>query len=155
MSSSVRSPVELEYPSSDGTPMAASAAQGIPLRYPATGLRDYFRDRHDGYVSGNHAAMLTMNTVDDQSEQSSNSVTATVNGATRSWGTTEDPRRAGGAGKQIAIGRTEITIPTRWIPVVMGAATVRFPIVQRVMAMTRPNGPSRADLPAPSPPCRR
>ena len=49
--------------------MAASAAQGIPLRYPATGLRDCFRDRHDGYVSGNHAAMLTMNTVDDQSEQ--------------------------------------------------------------------------------------
>ena len=86
MSSSVRSPVELAYPGSDGTPMAASAAQGIPLRYPATGLRDYFHDRHDGYVSGNHAAMLTMNTVDDQSEQSSNSVTATVNGATRSWG---------------------------------------------------------------------
>ena len=53
MSSSVRSPFELEYPGSDGTPMAASAAQGIPLRYPATGLRDCFRDRHDGYVSGN------------------------------------------------------------------------------------------------------
>ena len=86
MSSSVRFPVELAYPGSDATPMAASAAQGIPLRYPATGLRDYFRDRHDGYVSGNHAAMLTKNTVDDQSEQSSNSVTATVNGATRSWG---------------------------------------------------------------------
>ena len=86
MSSSVRSPVELEYPGSDATPMAASAAQGIPLRYPATALRDCFRDRHDGYVSGNPAAMLTMNTVDDQSEQSSNSVTATVNGAARSWG---------------------------------------------------------------------
>ena len=53
MSSSVLSSVELEYPSSDGKPMAESDSQGIPLMYAVTGLRDYFRDRHDVYVSGN------------------------------------------------------------------------------------------------------
>ena len=33
--------------------MAETDAQGIPLMYAVTGLRDYFRHRPDVYVSGN------------------------------------------------------------------------------------------------------
>ena len=33
--------------------MAETDAQGIPLMYAVTGLRDYFRQRPDVYVSGN------------------------------------------------------------------------------------------------------
>ena len=46
-------PVEIDYPVTDGVPMAETDAQGIPLMYAVTGLRDYFRHRHDVYVSGN------------------------------------------------------------------------------------------------------
>ena len=53
MSSAAPSPVEIEFPSSDGKPMAESDAQAIPLMYAVTGLRDHFRRRSDVYVSGN------------------------------------------------------------------------------------------------------
>ena len=46
-------PVEIDYPTEDGVPMAETDAQGIPLMYAVTGLRDYFRQRPDVYVSGN------------------------------------------------------------------------------------------------------
>ena len=46
-------PVEIDYPTEDGVPMAETDAQGIPLMYAVTGLRDYFRQRTDVYVSGN------------------------------------------------------------------------------------------------------
>ena len=46
-------PVEIDYPAEDGVPMAETDAQGIPLMYAVTGLRDYFRQRPDVYVSGN------------------------------------------------------------------------------------------------------
>ena len=45
--------VEIDYPATDGEPMAETDAQGIPLMYAVTGLRDYFRHRPDVYVSGN------------------------------------------------------------------------------------------------------
>ena len=46
-------PIEIDYPTEDGVPMAETDAQGIPLMYAVTGLRDYFRPRPDVYVSGN------------------------------------------------------------------------------------------------------
>ncbi|MDE0027275.1 MAG: Uma2 family endonuclease [Spirochaetaceae bacterium] len=45
--------VGIDYPTTDGEPMAETDAQGIPLMYAVTGLRDYFRHRPDVYVSGN------------------------------------------------------------------------------------------------------
>ncbi len=49
----VPAPVEIDYPTEDGVPMAETDAQGILLMYAVTGLRDYFRHRPDVYVSGN------------------------------------------------------------------------------------------------------
>jgi Uma2 family endonuclease len=43
---------ELEYPDSDGEPMAESDFQLIPLIYAITALRIYFQDRLDVYVAG-------------------------------------------------------------------------------------------------------
>jgi Uma2 family endonuclease len=43
---------ELEYPDSDGEPMAESDFQLIPLIYAITALRIYFQDQLDVYVAG-------------------------------------------------------------------------------------------------------
>ena len=53
MTSSTLAPVAIEYPTEDGVPMAETDAQGIPLMYAVTGLRDFFLLRPDVYVSGN------------------------------------------------------------------------------------------------------
>ncbi len=55
MSSSALAPVaqEIDYPETDGEPMAETDWQAIPLMYAVTGLRDHFRGRDDVYVSGN------------------------------------------------------------------------------------------------------
>ena len=55
MSSSLRAPsaVAVDYPSSDGKPMAESDSQRIPLTYAVDRLRHYFRHHPDVYVSGN------------------------------------------------------------------------------------------------------
>jgi len=44
---------EIEYPDSDGEPMAESDFQRKPLTYAVEALDIYFRDRSDVYVSGN------------------------------------------------------------------------------------------------------
>lgn len=49
----VRSPIQIEYPSSDGLPLAESDFQLNPLIYAVDALRAYFRDRADVYVAGN------------------------------------------------------------------------------------------------------
>ena len=46
-------PVEIDYPSSDGMPLAESDFQFDPLTYARNALRDYYRDRSDVYVAGN------------------------------------------------------------------------------------------------------
>lgn len=52
--STVFYPVEaIEYPDSDGLPMAESDFQRIPLMYAVDSLRIYFENREDVYVSGN------------------------------------------------------------------------------------------------------
>ena len=43
----------VEYPSSDGKPMAESDSQRIPLTYAVDRLRYYFRNHADVYASGN------------------------------------------------------------------------------------------------------
>ena len=53
MTSATLAPAAIEYPTEDGVPMAETDAQGVPLMYAVTGLRDYFRRRPDVYVSGN------------------------------------------------------------------------------------------------------
>ena len=56
MSSSVLAPVEIEYPSADGRPVAESDFQLNSLIYARERLRIYFRDeckRDDVYVAGN------------------------------------------------------------------------------------------------------
>ncbi len=53
MPSSTLAPVAIEYPTEDGVPMAETDAQAIPLIYAVAGLRDYFLDQPDVYVSGN------------------------------------------------------------------------------------------------------
>ena len=53
MASSVLAPATVEYPSSDGTPVAESDFQLTPLVYAREALRDYFRDRRDVYVAAN------------------------------------------------------------------------------------------------------
>ena len=45
--------VAVDYPSSDGKPMAESDAQRIPLTYAVDRLRHHFRNDPDVYVSGN------------------------------------------------------------------------------------------------------
>ena len=44
---------EMEYPDSDGQPMAESDFQRKPLIYLVEALQAYFANRHDVYVSGN------------------------------------------------------------------------------------------------------
>ena len=53
MASSVLAPARVEYPSSDGRPVAESDHQFIPLTYAANRLREHFRERDDVYVAGN------------------------------------------------------------------------------------------------------
>ena len=53
MASSLLAPATVDYPSSDGRPMAESDFQLTPLSYARDALRHYFRDRDDVYVSGN------------------------------------------------------------------------------------------------------
>ena len=53
MASSVLAPAQVEYPSSDGRPVAESDHQFIPLTYAANRLREHFREREDVYVAGN------------------------------------------------------------------------------------------------------
>jgi Uma2 family endonuclease len=43
----------IDYPSSDGLPMAESDFQRDPLIYAVTALKVYFQERQDVYVSGN------------------------------------------------------------------------------------------------------
>ena len=53
MASSVLAPAAVDYPSSDGTPVAESDFQLTPIAYARDALRDYFRDRPDVYVAAN------------------------------------------------------------------------------------------------------
>jgi hypothetical protein len=53
MASSLRAPAKVDYPSSDGQPMAGSDYQRTPLTYAVDRLRRHFRHRDDVYVSGN------------------------------------------------------------------------------------------------------
>ena len=53
MASSVLAPATVDYPSSDGTPVAESDFQLTPLAYAREALRDYYRDRPDVYVAAN------------------------------------------------------------------------------------------------------
>ena len=53
MESSVLAPAPVDYPSSDGRPVAESDHQFIPLTYAASRLRQHFRQRDDVYVAGN------------------------------------------------------------------------------------------------------
>jgi len=46
-------PAEIEYPDSDGKPLAESDFQFDPLTYARNALRYYYRDRSDVYVAGN------------------------------------------------------------------------------------------------------
>ena len=52
MASSVLAPASVDYPSSDGRPVAESDHQFIPLTYAASRLRQHFRHRDDVYVAG-------------------------------------------------------------------------------------------------------
>ncbi len=52
-SSLLPTPAAVEYPSSDGQPMAETDHQRTPLTYAVEALRHHFRDRADVYVSGN------------------------------------------------------------------------------------------------------
>ena len=51
--SSLPAPARVEYPSSDGQPIAETDHQRTPLTYAVEALRYHFRDRSDVYVSGN------------------------------------------------------------------------------------------------------
>ena len=53
MTNSMLAPVRIDYPSSDGKPMAESDFQFTPLAYARDSLRLHFRDRTDVYVAGN------------------------------------------------------------------------------------------------------
>ena len=53
MASSVLAPATVDYPSSDGTPVAESDFQLTPLAYAREALRDHYRDRGDVYVAAN------------------------------------------------------------------------------------------------------
>ena len=53
MARSVLVPAAVEYPSSDGTPVAASDFQLTPVAYARDVLRDHFRGRTDVYVAAN------------------------------------------------------------------------------------------------------
>ena len=53
MARSVLVPAAVEYPSSDGTPVAESDFQLTPVAYARDALRDHFRRRPDVYVAAN------------------------------------------------------------------------------------------------------
>ena len=53
MASSLLAPATVDYPSSDGQPVAETDRQRTPLTYAVDRLRHHFRDRPDVYVSGN------------------------------------------------------------------------------------------------------
>ena len=53
MASSLLAPAKVDYPSSDGRPMAESDHQRTPLTYAVERLRHHFRHRPEVYVSGN------------------------------------------------------------------------------------------------------
>lgn len=53
MNQSVTAPAPVDYPSSDGRPMAESEFQLIPLIDAISALRSHFADREDVYVVGN------------------------------------------------------------------------------------------------------
>ena len=53
MTNSTLAPVRIDYPSSDGKPVAESDFQFTPLAYARDSLRLHFRDRSDVYVAGN------------------------------------------------------------------------------------------------------
>ena len=53
MASSVLAPAAVDYPSSDGSPVAESDLQLTPITYARDALRDYFRERADVYVAAN------------------------------------------------------------------------------------------------------
>ena len=53
MASSVLAPATVDYPSSDGAPVAESDFQLTPIAYARDALRDYFRHRPDVYVAAN------------------------------------------------------------------------------------------------------
>ena len=57
MASSISAPpapaAAIDYPSSDGKPMAESESQLIPLTYAVSCLRHYFRNRPEAFASGN------------------------------------------------------------------------------------------------------
>ena len=46
-------PVDIDYPSTDGMPLAETDFQFDPLAYARNALRDYYRERSDVYVAGN------------------------------------------------------------------------------------------------------
>ena len=50
MASSLLAPARVDYPSSDGQPMAETDHQRTPLTYAVEALRHHFRDRPDVYV---------------------------------------------------------------------------------------------------------
>ena len=52
-SSSLLAPAQVDYPSSDGQPVAETDHQRTPLTYAVDALRLHFRDRPDVYISGN------------------------------------------------------------------------------------------------------
>ena len=53
VASSLLAPARVDYPSSDGQPMAETDHQRTPLTYAVDRLRRHFRNRPDVYVSGN------------------------------------------------------------------------------------------------------
>ena len=53
MATSLLAPAHVDYPSSDGRPVAESDHQRTPLTCAVDRLRHHFRDRDDVYVSGN------------------------------------------------------------------------------------------------------
>lgn len=53
MAKQVLFPAEIDYPDSDGKPLAESDFQFDPLTYARNALRYYYRDRSDVYVAGN------------------------------------------------------------------------------------------------------
>ena len=53
LSAPLAAPAAVEYPSSDGKPMAESDSQRIPLTYAVDRLRYHFRNHADVYASGN------------------------------------------------------------------------------------------------------
>ena len=53
MARRARFPVEIDYPDSDGRPLAESDFQFDPLTYARNALRRHYRHRSDAYIAGN------------------------------------------------------------------------------------------------------